>query len=118
MVVVIEARRMAFSRAIVCQRRTIHQQDVHPSVVVVVEGGGASALSFNDIEFFLAAASHSKVNSSGVRDVNEQRWICWGSLRAWLLRGHRRLRHRTFVYRCRVLRSSRLRLSRQNPTAA
>src|ERR1700674_3006138 len=98
MVVVIEPRRMAFVPAVVCQRRTIYQQNVHPSIVVVVERGGASALGFNDVEFFLAAASQAKVNSSGVRDVNEQRWICRGSLGVRLSRGDR-LRQRTIILR-------------------
>src|ERR1700675_1104253 len=118
MIIVIEPRRMALAGAVVRQRRTIDQQDVHPSVVVVVERGGASALGFNDVELLLSAASQAKVNSSGVRDVNEQRSICCGSLRARLLRGHRWLRQRTGVFLDSVLGSRFLRSSPQNPIAA
>src|SRR6202521_301440 len=97
MIVVIEPRRMALACAVGGHRRAIHQQNVHATVVVVVERGSATALGFNDVELFLAAARQTKINSRGVRDVNEQRWICRGSLRARLLRGHPRLCPRTFI---------------------
>ncbi len=55
-VVVVELRGMAFAGLVILDRGAINKEDVHPSVVVVVEGGGASTLGFYDVEFFSAPA--------------------------------------------------------------
>ncbi len=78
MIVVVKARRMAFAGFVIFDGRTIDQKDVHPSVVVVVEGGGASALGFDDVEFFFAAAVQVEIDSGGVGDVDEEWWAVDG----------------------------------------
>ena len=108
MVVVIKPRRMALARPVVFDGRAVNQKNIHPSVVVVVERGGATALGFHNVELLPAAASHVKINSSRPRHVNERRWIGRGSLRVRLLCSRRRLRCWNFACRCRVLWRSRL----------
>ncbi len=83
---------MTLAGLVVLDRRAINQQDVHPAVIVIVERGGAAALRFDDVEFFLAAAVQVKVNARGPGDVNEQWWIGRGSLRARLGRRTNRFR--------------------------
>ena len=117
MIVVIKARRMAFARAVVLDRRAINQKNVHPAVVVVVERGRATALGFDDVELLPAAASQVKINSSRARDVNEQ------AVDSPLESSHPafvrppQASPPDFACRCTGLWRSRLRGSRQNPAA-
>src|SRR5580700_5231247 len=122
MIVVIKARRMALAGPVVGQRRTIDQQDVHPSVVVVIESRSAAAHGFDDVELLQAAAGEVKINAGGARDIGKQRRT--GSARLYLclgpLRSDRGFRGGSFRWRGRLrgrLRA-RLRRSEQNPTAA
>src|SRR6266576_5221474 len=62
---------MALACPIILNRRAVHQQDVHPSVVVVVEGRSATTLRFEDVEFFFAAAGEMKITRRA-SDVDEK----------------------------------------------
>lgn len=70
-IVMVEARWMALARAIIGNARTVDEQNIHPPVIVVIECGGASTHGFDNVEFFLAATGEMKVNSGGLRDVDE-----------------------------------------------
>src|ERR1039458_1184668 len=65
MIVVVKARRMAFAGAVVLNRGTIDQKDVHPAVIVIIERGRSTTLRFNDVELFPAAAVQVEVDASG-----------------------------------------------------
>ena len=67
---------MAFSGFAIFDGRTIDQENVHPSVVVVVEDGDAAAHGFHDVAFFLAAAGEVEIDSRGAGNVGEERWSC------------------------------------------
>src|SRR5205823_6419136 len=63
MIITIEFARMTFAGAQVFESRAIHQQNIHPAVVVVVEHGDAATHGFHDVALFQAAAGQVKVNS-------------------------------------------------------
>src|SRR5580765_3911964 len=98
MLVSIKPRRMAFPPAVFLNSRTVYQQDVHPAIVVIVEGGRAAALGLEDVQLFFAAASEAKINARRTGDVHEEVLrFCRGPFRpdrgcrSGLLRGRRGL---------------------------
>jgi hypothetical protein len=72
MIVAIELRRMTFMGFVVCDSRAIDQKDIEPAVVIEVESGGTTALGFDNVQFFAAAAEQMEVNASGARDIDEE----------------------------------------------
>ncbi len=71
-VVAVKLSGMAFAGAHVLQRGTIDEEDVHPSVIVVIENGDAPAHGFHDVAFFLASAGEVEINSGGASHVGER----------------------------------------------
>src|SRR5216684_4784454 len=64
-VIVIELARMALPCLQILQRRAVHQEDVHPPVVVVVKDCDSAAHGFHDVMFFRAAAGEVEIDAGG-----------------------------------------------------
>ena len=74
MIVAVELWRMTLAGFVIVDARAIDQKNVHPAIVVVVEGGDASALCLDDVELFLAAAVQLEIDSGGAGDIDEE-WL-------------------------------------------
>src|SRR5258708_9297476 len=64
-VIVIELARMALLCLQILQRGAVHQEDVHPPVVVVVKDCDSAAHGFHDVMFFRAAAGEVEIDAGG-----------------------------------------------------
>ncbi len=70
-VVSVELAAVAFAGLQVRQRGPVYQQDIHPTVVVVVECGDAPAHGIHDVLLVETSAGEVKVDASGASDVGE-----------------------------------------------
>ena len=64
---------MALTGTQIFERRAVDQENVHPSIIVVIEDSDTAAHRFHDVAFFKAAAGEMKINPCGVSDICELR---------------------------------------------
>ncbi len=64
---------MALAGAQIFEGRAVDQENVHPSIVVVIKDRDTAAHRFHDVAFFKAATSEMKINAGGVSDIRELR---------------------------------------------
>ncbi len=102
MVVVIKLAGMAFAVLQIFDRRTIHQEDVHPAVIVVVEDRDAAAHRFHDVTLFEAAAGEVEINAGGLRYVDKRN--TWRSRMQARRDDGMLLRRRDLLRKCRAAR--------------
>ncbi len=75
-VVAVELAGMAFPRAQIFERRSVHQKNIHPAVIVVIKDGDAPAHSFHDVSFFQASAREVKIDARGPCDIGKGNRRC------------------------------------------
>ena len=64
---------MALTGTQIFERRAVDQENVHPSIIVVIEDSDTAAHRFHDVTFFKAATGEMKINAGGVSDICELR---------------------------------------------
>jgi len=71
MIVAIQLAGVTLARTEIFERGTVHQENIHPSIIVVIKDGDTSAHCFHDVAFLKAAAGEVKINAGGVSDILE-----------------------------------------------
>src|SRR5258708_14534287 len=64
-VIVVELAGVALLCLQILDGRAVHQEDIHPPVVVVVKDCDSAAHGFHDVTFFRAAAGEVKIDAGG-----------------------------------------------------
>ncbi len=71
-IVVIELAGMTPACFHVLERGSVHEENVHPAIIVVVKDGNAAAHRFHDVALARIAAGKLKINSCRARYIGER----------------------------------------------
>ena len=73
-IVTVKLAGMTFSRSQIFERGSIHEEDVHPAVIVVVENRNTAAHGFHNVALFRTATDEGEVDASGRGYIRERYW--------------------------------------------
>ena len=76
MIVAIKLAGVALAGANVFQGRSVDQQDVHPTIIVIVEHRDTAAHGLHDVLLFGTATGEMENDSGGARDIYKLRIAC------------------------------------------
>jgi hypothetical protein len=67
---------MTLAGAHVFERGTVDQEDIHPTIIVVVENRHSAAHGFHDVALFSASTVEAEIDAGGAGDVGKGHGSC------------------------------------------